>query len=134
LVSIWPSHDGGPCCRLCVGPAERLRLRDKIAAIGRPIAARCYLCGKTVVDARDRGQRRIVCDQDCRRRVTVIDRRNDRIWALETPPAAVCAVCGRSLGPRRRSDARYCSTRCRVSAHRYATWAAALDDSPGAAR
>lgn len=123
MVSIWADHRGGPRCRNCVDPAERLRLRDKIRAMGRPIATHCYLCGKAVVDARDRGQRHIVCDEDCRRRVAVIVRRQDRIWSLETPPAAICAVCGRSLAGRR-SDALYCSTRCRVSAHRYATWAA----------
>jgi hypothetical protein len=32
-----------------------------------------------------------------------------------------CEVCGRELDPDARSDARYCSTTCRVRAHRRRT-------------
>jgi hypothetical protein len=42
-------------------------------------------------------------------------------WPELAPTPPRCEVCGRELDPDARADARYCSTTCRVRAHRRRT-------------
>jgi hypothetical protein len=70
-----------------------------------------------VVDLRERGQRVIACSAGCRRRYYNDLRRMERRARLPTLPPLNCVECGADLIVLR-SDIRYCSTRCRVRAHR----------------
>jgi predicted nucleic acid-binding Zn ribbon protein len=58
-----------------------------------------------------------VCSDECRRRYVNDLRRIERRAKLDALPPVNCVECGAKLRVTR-SDVRYCSTRCRVHAHR----------------
>ena len=117
-LAVWTEHSGGPRCSECVGVYERLDLRQALKRLGRPSWAPCAVCGRKVVDVRRRGQKRFACSPSCRRRLPAKLRRDARAQRRDPAPARVCRACEEPLTGRR-LDARYCSTACRVWAHRY---------------
>jgi formylmethanofuran dehydrogenase subunit E len=70
----------------------------------------CHTCVETAVQPRAWGRLPRYCSPACEPKP--VSRAKPR-------PTIKCAVCGESFSPRRR-DARTCSTRCRVAAHRAA--------------
>lgn len=59
----------------------------------------------------------LYCSPECRRVLRAEHARARRAEAAAARPARDCDRCGQSYIPTR-TDARYCSTRCRVAAHR----------------
>jgi hypothetical protein len=104
-----------PLCEHC-GPAAVEDAHRWRGGYGKPrrLAARrprpCEGCGRLVVDTEWRQRTITVCSERCRRDARSVERRG-------AGHAKACARCGQSF-PAVRSDARFCSTRCRVAAHR----------------
>lgn len=116
-LAVWTEHSGGPRCEECVGAYERLDLRETLKRLNRPNWVPCAVCGRKVVDVRRRGQKHFVCSPSCRRRLPAKLRRDARASRRERPAAKACLACDEPLLGRR-PDALYCSTACRVWAHR----------------
>jgi hypothetical protein len=106
---VWPTHRGGPICEFCMD--EQL-----LQALSKCTVACAGGCGRTVLDLRNRGQKNIACSDRCRRSARNADRRMERRAELPVP-SLYCVECGEQL-VLTRSDVRYCSSRCRVRAHR----------------
>lgn len=112
----WLGHRGGPLCERCVDyrvGAGLVRLRER----GGP---RCQACGRFVLDLRKRGQVVLACSFECRREILNDLRRMERRAMRPTLPPIRCVECDADLHVTR-SDIRYCSTLCRVRAHRRRT-------------
>jgi hypothetical protein len=142
LVSLWPTHRGGPICPRCVDDDDMLKLVDRLehpawfaqpstlrrlhelaqAFPANPEGLRCAAsgCNRLVLDFRNRGQWFLACSEACRRAVHTELRRVERRAQRRPPPARRCEQCVGELGASR-SDARFCSVRCRVAAHRART-------------
>jgi hypothetical protein len=112
----WVTHRGAAWCELCVDDDVYTEL-ERLYNLG-PEAPWCVgRCGRVVLDLRNRGQRLRACSAVCRRRPRNVERQFDRRLKLEVLPLIRCAECGADLYGGR-SDMRYCSSRCRVRAHR----------------
>lgn len=121
---VWNSGDVlGECCR----PAETAWLWDRALADYRQISAYelspapCEACGRPVYvrvtdpDVYGRSSRyRVTCCERCRLRALAVRRRTGRAALRD---GQICDVCGDDFDPPR-SDARYCSNRCRQKAYR----------------
>jgi predicted nucleic acid-binding Zn ribbon protein len=97
--------------------AEISELQARLQAAGYEPREKCP-CGREVIDPRRRGQRYVFCSFACRRSWNSQLRRLRRAEQKGIELERTCDVCGDSIGGLR-SDARFCSTRCRVTAHRY---------------
>ncbi len=128
LIVVWLRHRGGALCAFCAdelldhlyeyGQREFDKHGHRHGELLDERERRCAgECGRIVVDLRKRGQRVIACSTQCRRRYYNDFRRMDRRAKLPTLPPLHCAECGGELVVSR-SDIRYCSTHCRVGAHR----------------
>ena len=103
----WLDHRGGPTCARCISKKHRDELGRGVACEGG--------CGRRVVDLRQRGQESMTCSDACRRLAS--NRRRNRRRAQGA--WGQCASCGTPFFLLiKRTDALYCSTRCRVRAHR----------------
>jgi hypothetical protein len=114
-IAVWVFHDGGPLCERCLPDElydEVLQMYDSLEL---PLCD--GLCGRYVLDVRDRGQTRVVCSASCRRRAVNDHRRMERRAKRSVLPPIRCVECGVDLYVTR-SDMRYCSGGCRVRAHR----------------
>jgi hypothetical protein len=121
-------HRGGALCAYCMDD-ETFALIDQ-AFERNPWAYRCQGdCGRLVLDLRNRGQSFLACSERCRRRVFDDYRRMERRAKLPALPPIHCADCGADLHVTR-SDMRFCSTRCRVRAHRKRKRKAGGDGKP----
>jgi uncharacterized OB-fold protein len=74
--------------------------------------ATCDVCGEVFVPPYGPRRRRF-CSDECRR----AHDRQRKAWTPVVHVEQSCAQCGELFVPAR-SDARYCSGRCRVAAHR----------------
>ena len=119
----WVDHRGKPVCMSCGDREIRDELLQQLfrrAGLGKRPSTASHCdgdCGRVVLDQRNRGQEMQVCSAQCRRKVLNERRRMDRRARLETPPSERCAECDAVLQSTR-SDKKYCSTSCRVRAHR----------------
>jgi endogenous inhibitor of DNA gyrase (YacG/DUF329 family) len=121
-IAVWPFHDGGPVCERCLYEKS---WTEAIKMYRNGELDQCEaLCGRYVLDLRVRGQARLVCSSECRRRMDAETKRMERRAARRELPLIACSECGADLEATR-SDARYCSARCRVRAHRSRRRAAA---------
>lgn len=83
---------------------------------------RCMVCGTEFL-ANDRrhpwggGLVAGLCGDECRKARNALKQRGRRADAAARRQSVACAGCGQAFKPSR-SDARFCSTRCRVAAHR----------------
>jgi hypothetical protein len=125
---VWLHHTGGPRCLACADrePTTRERIRVYVKTMEtKRLSLSCDGgCGLFVLDLRNRGQTVLACSDRCRRLVFAAyrrqARRRARMWPRyeqRLPSFARCAECATELAYFRQ-DARYCSTRCRVRAHR----------------
>lgn len=79
----------------------------------------CEVCGEPFVERTSPGKPIYVCSRLCRRkRHNAVSAAAERAkYQPKTPAPVACALCG-TLHTPKRSDALYCSVRCRVAAHR----------------
>jgi hypothetical protein len=103
------------------GPGSRLfrrTARERAAYEARPLRAgaprRCCVCGRRFYYSTHAPG--WYCSRRCNHRRPRLPRRESRAKDPDTRTRA-CARCGATFTPAR-SDARYCSARCRVAAHR----------------
>jgi hypothetical protein len=114
-VVAWVTHRGGPLCAMCVDDNVYAELERLWALEWR--APRCEGgCGRVVLDLRHRGQSALACSSVWRRVYYNEIRRMERRAQRSVAPIK-CLECDADLRVSR-SDVRYCSTRCRVRAHR----------------
>jgi hypothetical protein len=108
-------HNGGSLCERCLHD----ELHDEVMKLyeRRELSLCEGLCGRWVLDLRDRGQTTLVCSASCRRRALNELRRMERRAKRPMLPPIQCVECDTDLHVAR-SDMKYCSSRCRVRAHR----------------
>jgi len=79
--------------------------------------APCEYCKRPVYRSCSDDRAHVFCSDDCRDRSSAIrryyNRRRHLVWHWPRP----CPVCGEFFTPKR-SDAKVCSTRCRMRSHR----------------
>lgn len=114
-IAVWLFHNGGPLCEHCLHD----ELYDEVVQLyeRRALPTCVGLCGRWVLDMRDRRQNTVVCSASCRRRALNDLRRIERRAKRRMLPPLQCIECRTDLYLAR-SDVRYCSSRCRVRAHR----------------
>lgn len=101
---------GAPCTAygLCAEHNAEWEARRTITCLG---------CGERFF-RRNPGQHSTgYCSEACRRAVLAQRQRTRRATERVPPPPRPCDHCGVAFEPAR-SDARFCSSRCRVAAHR----------------
>jgi hypothetical protein len=99
-----------PVCAACVSAAERVALTQK---------AKCVSCGCTMLSKPPRrawslSAIRPTCSSRCAQRMR---RQRRRSYRYRPKGSSVCKICKTSFTPKR-TDARYCSGRCRQQAYR----------------
>jgi hypothetical protein len=113
-VSVRPLGRFAPHCEACRRSGLTLDLWP--GTRGYLDLGPCEGCGRTVHRALTRRPQTVACCDECRK---VIRRRRARQRRLDRRivDTGRCSWCGDPFTPARR-DARYCSGRCRVAAHR----------------